>query len=331
MVPTSKTNGKLPPKRKLPTVPLESVWRPKDTGFVPLTIIDFRVHLHFILGKVAEYSQAVDFGLPPKGDSERWLEWELALLATEEFAVWLRAAWTQRLMRGPDMLPQTSHRVVVVDDARGERGYWRNLELTSYKGDRSSVRSPMYAAVKDAGYAQMIRYELPVFSKKLFEADDWAGAVYRLKLHACKVAPDSCLAQRELFYSTVDGDWMQLVDDASRQYWANTGPWVSRLKNEAETRSYVRKKLGVAIKHPNEIARAKHIAGDLGDCLPAGSPIELFELTTAHHEHFLEGSEEWLELESELASSDSNCNFDALRNSIAYCVQKCLPICIGRG
>lgn len=315
-------------------IPLEAVWQMRDTGFSPVCVVDFRVYLHSLLGFVQQFGEM-------RGLRQSALDYEQKIADEPEFTRWLHACWAQKLNRGPDMLPKASYKLIVVDDAKmllphsenanePAMGYWRAMVRRDYKGNRASERSVIYSTVRDAGYEQCRKQGLHIFNKSGFEADDWAGAIYRLKLNAYESAPESCLARRELYYSTVDGDWMQLVDDASRQYWANTGPWQSRLKNEAESRRYVLKKLGVAIKHPREIGYAKHIAGDMGDNLPAGSDISLFDLTKASPAWHLEGTGEWHGLELALANSEPDTNAEYLSNSVRWCVSNCLPVVIGR-
>jgi len=166
---------------------------------------------------------------------------------------------------------------------------------------------------------------LPFYTEPLYEADDWAGLIHRTKKAA---EPGSLLATRELYYSTVDSDWLQLVDDATRQLWANTGPWASRLKNEAETRAYILNKMGYRISHPSEIARAKQVTGDAADNLAAGSSLHLFDLTNPCPDYDLALTEHYSKLVADLSSPEPNTDAKALTKAERWLSLEGLPICV---
>jgi hypothetical protein len=323
-------------KRLVGRVPLEKVWRPSNPAEcgVPLAIVDFRVALHSILHRCAELGSALGLPQPARAEDEAenaelLAAWESELLAKPDVGDWLKANWCLRLNRGPDMLPIADYRVVVVDDCKIEGvGYWRNLLLPEYKGNRNPVRSLLYKAVRDSGYDMALKLKLPLFSHEGYEADDWAGAVHRLKLAACASDPQSLLATRECYYITVDTDWLAVVDDASRQYWANTGPWQSRLKNEAEVKAYWLKKWGQRIGHPRDLAASKVLVGDIGDNLAVGSDESLFELTKANEAHNIDKLPAIAALLIELSSPDCNCNRQVYRQSMQWLCSKGLPVCL---
>ena len=52
-------------------------------------------------------------------------------------------------------------------------------------------------------------------------------------------------------------------------------------------------KLGFDINHPIEIFAAKAEAGELGDNLPPGAPIEYIDLTETHPKYVLEKYDQW--------------------------------------
>ena len=326
------------PKPKANKVPLEKVWRPADPSLagVPLVVVDFRVALHAILLKTAELGAALALPQPTKLEDDEanaaaLAEWELTLLDHESTSDWLKANWFLRLHRGPDMLPQADYRVIVVDDCKIEGvGYWRNHVLPEYKGNRSRVRSALYKATRDAGYAVAEKSGFTVFSQEGYEADDWAGAIHRLKLKACRLSPESLLATRECYYSTVDTDWLAVVDDASRQYWANTGPWQSRLKNEAEVKAYWLKKWGQHISHPRELAASKVLVGDLGDNLVVGSDEALFELTKANEVYNIDKVAEASSLLSELSDPQANNRRKqgGVQEALRWLTANGLPVCL---
>lgn len=283
-------------------VALEQVWKRCDTTVAPLCIIDFRVHMHHILSSVKHVPEAMQ-------------------------KQWLQHVWRIRLNRGPDALSRIEHRVIVVDDYKDEQNrYWRNLLLPSYKGDRSRERCGVLEQVCEIGHQVALKDIGHIYRAELFEADDWAGVVHRIKL-AAKAGP---LSQRECYYSTVDGDWQQLVDDATKQYWVTTGPWQSRLKNEHEVRCYVSRKLKEIIHHPREIALAKHKRGDMGDNLPAGSPIELFDLCNRHDTYSIEQqhSELHAKLAEDMSTVAHNTCYVKFRSSLEWCLQNGLPVTI---
>lgn len=279
-------------------VPLERVFR-RQSQITPLVIIDFRVHLFAILNQSKEIPE-------------------------EFFSDWVKANWAVRLNRGPDMLPRDQYRIIVVDDSLKEDvGYWRHVEKTDYKGNRPKERDEQYHLIKDIGLALINQFQLPFYSEPLFEADDWAGLCYRLKKDS---QPDSVLAQREMFLSTVDLDWSQLVDDSLRILWANTGPWPSRLKNEAEVRHYFYKKNKIRIKHPSEVAKLKSVVGDSGDNLKGGDDICLFDLIDENPRYQISGHLKAL-LRADLENPQPNNKLDNLDIATRWLIQNQLPIC----
>jgi hypothetical protein len=326
----------VPTKRKpaLRKVSLESVFRPKCqlVHGVPLVIFDFRVHVHAILQRVLEFAERAGIDLPltePDADGKQWPDTDLLVLH-DLWPGWVRASWSIRLNRGPDMLPRCTYRVIVVDDSKlqlddGRSVYWRGLVYQEYKAGRSAeaLRDNCYKSIRDIGHALVAELGLPFYSKTLYEADDWAGLCYRLKLSAEK---DSLLWRREMLLSTVDSDWLQLVNDEAGILWANTGPWQSRLKNEAETRAYVHKRMGLRIAKPSEIASVKQRQGDTADNLPAGSDLSLFDLCGANPDYYLDDMPDAARLLADMSSPDSNTEHRHLHKSVQWCNSHGLPI-----
>ena len=328
-------------KNKNGRIPLETVYKPRQDSGVPLCILDFRVAVHGILATVSEFASLLGIEPPPKtdGDWAPMTEWYKQIVAQTVWPDFARASWALKLMRGPDMLPRAEYRVIVVDDSKmqvqhtdAETGgtydkacYWRTVVETEYKGTRGTTKDSCYGSIVAIGHAIVEELGLPMYSEPLYEADDWAGVIHRMKLNA---EPGSVLANRELYYSTVDSDWLQLVDDATRQLWANTGPWPSRLKNEAETRAYVLKRMGKSISHPREIAKVKQDTGDSADNLAIGSHISLFDLINPHPEYDLEKLPSAAGLLADLCSPAPNTRSEVLRKSAAWLNSKGLPICI---
>lgn len=244
-----------------------------------LHVIDYRVAVHEILGVGREL---------PHDISEELL------------AKWIAKSWQCKLLAGPSCLPLFPHATVIVDDSKLDGAYWRTLLYDKYKFRDYSAKvvlpdvagakprcSISYGQVRDIGYVVAEQLGLSLFSEPLYEADDWAGSVHRLA-KAGKL-------NRHVLYSTIDSDWMQLVDDESRQWWCQSSNWgETRLRNEAEIRYYAWHRQGVRIKHPSEIAQVKQQRGDTADNLPAGAPLELFDLCSEHSKYKVPRQDELL-------------------------------------
>jgi hypothetical protein len=99
---------------------------------------------------------------------------------------------------------------------------------------------------------------------------------------------------RHIFLSTIDNDWTQLVDEEHHVYWANTRVprprerFQDRLRGNEQVLFHTLHKAGHEIEHPSQLAAKKVLAGDMGDNLPPGSPIEYFDLCEAHPKHCVE-------------------------------------------
>ena len=223
------------------------------------------------------------------------------------------------------MLPRAKYKVIVLDDSKQDGVYWRGIVFAGYKGTRTqeSARDVCYQSIRDIGWALIKELNFPVYSEPLFEADDWAGLVYRLKTSADH---DSLLWTRELYLSTVDSDWLQLVDDDASILWANTGPWPSRLKNESETRQYVLKRMGLRITKPREIALVKQRQGDDADELPAGSDLSLFDLCSVNEKYNIDTLPQAADLLKHLSDPEPNTSHTHLHKAVAWCNANGLPI-----
>lgn len=310
-------------------IPLESIYKFKSNT-VPLNVVDFRVALHCILGTVTQFGQAVGLTLKTNATEQEYECFTEQVVANDLWLGYIRATWAMRLMRGPDMLPRSDYRLIVVDDSKKQIDddkfvYWRHFFAPEYKGTRTKSAISAYDSIRDVGMALCKELCLPFYSEELYEADDWAGLIYRIKRQA---EPNSTLADRELFYSTVDSDWLQLVDDASKQLWANTGPWPSRLKNEAETRAYVLKRMGKAISHPREIAKVKQETGDSADNLAVGSKLFLFDLCNPCPEYDLSKTVHYQRLVNDLNNSEANTKAKVLTQAATWLNANGLPITV---
>lgn len=252
-----------------------------------------------------------------------------------------KALWAVKINRGPDMLPIHDHNIVVVSDKRYEdRGaYWRGIEIlrdermeivweeyceakgtdvttvaTGYKGNRRDKDDNFYRVV-EIGWEYATKY-FPCFKEEGYEADDWAGAIYRYSKKSKGVCHD-----RQVLLSTIDRDWSQLVDESHRVFWANTRyPGAKekiqeRLAGEDQVLLHTEMKLGVKIESPRFLAHAKQEQGDLGDNLPPGSPLEYFDLCEAHPKYTVEKLPDYKALTVALDDPKPNIHLDHLEKS----------------
>ena len=254
-----------------------------------------------------------------------------------------KAVWAIKLNRGPDMLPKHDYRVVVVSDKRFvDRGvYWRGVEVLKderieacweeyaekkgldmnemalgYKGNRRDKDDNFYQ-VHEIGWEYATKY-FPCFKQEGYEADDWAGALYR----EVRDGTDTVLRSRQKLLYTIDRDWSGLVDESKNIWWANTrypGPREriqERLAGEDQVILHTQMKLGFDINHPIEIFAAKAEAGELGDNLPPGAPIEYIDLTETHPKYILENCDQWPSFVAESCMPDGNVHMDHYYQSI---------------
>ena len=262
------------------TTLLEDVFEPTQQPIPPICIIDFKVIAHFI----CNYAEAAE-------DAARGNEQELRKI--------IRAMWAYRLNRGPDMLPPFPFVALIADDLKGPltaefadasasgQGYWRHieahkLEMAEYKGGRGE-KTLFFNLVQEEGYSYINSpgSKFHYFAKEFFEADDIAGQVCRLKRAASR---RSKLAKRQLFLITVDGDWQGLVSDEHGILWANTGPWLPRLRSEREVCDYYLRKEKMHITSAKGCYDFKVEYGDAGDNLGPGTPLRFFDLYEADSE-----------------------------------------------
>lgn len=253
----------------------------------------------------------------------------------------IKALWAIKINRGPDMLPLHDYRIVVVSDKRFEKfgSYWRGVEInrdermeivweeycegkgtdvnevaTGYKGNRRDKDDNFYQIV-EIGWEYAMKY-FPCYKEEGYEADDWAGAIYRYSRDSRKTCHD-----RQILLSTIDRDWSQLVDESHKVFWANTrypGPKEKiqeRLAGEDQVLLHTQMKLGVEIESPRYLAHAKQEQGDLGDNLPPGSPLEYFDLCEPHPKYKVEKLKDYQDLVTNLDDPTSNVQHDHLEKS----------------
>ena len=255
-----------------------------------------------------------------------------------------KAVWAIKINRGPDMLPLHNHRIVVVSDKRFvDKGvYWRGVEVLKderieacweeyaekkgldmnemalgYKGNRRDKDDNFYR-VHEIGWEYVTKY-FPCFKQEGYEADDWAGALYR----EVRDGTNRTLQQRQKLLYTIDRDWSGLVDESKNIWWANTrypGPREriqERLAGEDQVILHTQMKLRFDINHPIEIFAAKAEAGELGDNLPPGAPIEYIDLTETHPKYILEKCDQWSDFVNECSQAEGNTRRDHYDQAIA--------------
>ena len=261
------------PKYNYTETLLEDVYAPRAEPYLPIIVIDFKVYAH----SINKFADMVDQVAKDEDD----------------FKTIMKAMWAYKLNRGPDMLDRFPFTAIVVDDLKGTfsedfseasttgEGYWRHIEahklgLDEYKGGRGE-KTPFFYLTEAAGYeyTKSQNSTFPIFSKAFFEADDLAGQLCRLKRKAKK---GSIAAERQMILSTVDGDWQGLVSDEHDIVWANTGPWLPRMRSNAEVCDYYLRKDKIIIETAQGCYIVKEQVGDMGDNLKPGSPLRFFDL-----------------------------------------------------
>jgi hypothetical protein len=248
----------------------------------------------------------------------------------------VRACWALKINRGPDMLPMYPYRLLIVSDKRFEdtKMYWRGVEVLNdvrisflwedycekrgkdvksfsqaYKGNRVSKNDGFYQIIEE-GWDYVTTY-FPSFRTEGFEADDWAGAIYRISKYQRGVCHD-----RQILLSTVDRDWSGLVDESEKIFWANTRKprpnelIQERLVGEDGVVFHTKHKLKMDITNPLEIYHAKHIYGELGDNLPPGAPIEYIDLSLPHPTYQVEKLPDYPNLITEVNNPNPNVRTD---------------------
>lgn len=267
----------------------------------PLVVLDFHVALHSV---------------------KQWFEAKIEGSFTKEVEDKLiKGAWALKVNRGPDMLPRHPYRIVVVADSRFKDtgNYWRDRFMrrsaevqsawlayaekegkdlseipTHYKGNRGD-KTETFWRIFEIGWEYVNNY-FPVFSQEGFEADDIAGAIYRLSRDG---EPGSVVRERQILLSTLDRDWSQLVDEAHKVFFANTRvPFPNekiqeRLVGNLGVIEHTKHRMGFDLDHPKNLADWKVEHGDAGDNLPPGSPKCLFDLCEPNESHSIERDAEW--------------------------------------
>jgi hypothetical protein len=250
------------------------------------------------------------------------------------------------------MLPRHTYRMMFVADKRFEEthNYWRDNVMqtsevvkqawvdhaeskgikledlkTNYKGTRGEKSEEFwlcYNICRD--YATTY---FPFFEVEGYEADDLAGSVYRLSRDS---EQESIVKKRQIFLATLDRDWSQCVDDAHQIYFANTRyPFPSekiqeRLAGNDGVIDHTAHKMGYDITHPSQLASFKVLHSDMGDNLPKGTPIELFDLCEPHPEYNIDKDPIWEKMKECCNEPKANDRPDHFEQTLRAFAKICL-------
>jgi hypothetical protein len=299
----------------------------------PVVVVDFHVYLHDVKNW---FESKIDGSFKPEVEDRL-----------------IKGCWALKIQRGPDMLPRFAHRVIIVADSRFQDtgNYWRDKYMqsstevkqawenyaesqgkdlteipTHYKGTRKE-KDATFWRVFNIGWEYVNQY-YPVFSHEGYEADDVCGGIYRISRDS--IGGDIA-HKRQIFLSTIDRDWSQLVADEHKVYFANTRkPFANekiqaRLVNNDGVIEHTKWKMGFDLDHPKNLANWKVEHGDLGDNLPPGSPKCLFDLTEPNSEYNIEKDAPWYDqLVEELNNPSPNDRPDHFESAYRAFVNVCI-------
>jgi len=315
---------------------LESIFK-LEREPAPLNVIDFNVMTHDVL---------------------RWYESKIEGSFSEEVEEKLiKGAWALYVNRGPTMLPRHTYRVIFVADYRyADTGnYWRDKFMsqsavvrqawldhaenkgvnvstipTNYKGQRGPKTDTFFKVYK-IGRQYATEY-FPFFDAEGYEADDWAGSLYRLSRDS---DDDSVVRQRQILLNTLDRDWSQLVDEDHKVYFANSRvPFPKekiqeRLVGNQGVIEHTLHRMNYEITHPSGLAEKKVLHSDEGDNLPAGSPIELFDLCHANSVWNIDTVSNRDKFVEEVNNPNANCRPDHYDQTLRQFLKICLEPPVG--
>lgn len=257
----------------------------------------------------------------------------------------IKAMWAVKLNRGPDMIPLHNYRVVVVSDMHDPttKTYWRGKEILNdprikecwknhceksktdisaipldYKGSRAKEKPEMWSEVFKIGWEYSSKF-FPSYRFAGFEADDWAGELYRVVHKSPKL---SISARRQKFLLTIDRDWSGLVDSEKNIFWANTRyprpneKIQNRLASDFEVIEHTEYKLKRNINTPKELYQIKSEEGEFSDNLPPGSPLEYINLIEENPKYKLRGLPGWSKFVADIGNPKSNTHLDHYNESM---------------
>jgi len=283
----------------------------------PLVVWDFNVAVHDIL---------------------KWYEKISGSFKPEVEEKLVKGAFALHINRGPSMLPRHTYRMLFVADSRYEHSgnYWRNEVMstspvikqawidhaeaegvsvdslrTNYKGTRAPKTDEFWFVYNIC--RKYAKEHFPFFEEVGYEADDWCGSIYRLSRDS---DADSIVKKRQIFLSTLDRDWSMCVDEEHKVYFANTRiPFPNekiqaRLVDNAGVIAHTKHRMSFDINHPSELPHFKMLHSDMGDNLPKGTPVELFDLCNPHPEYNIDKAPQHEELVACVNNPKGNCRPD---------------------
>ena len=298
---------------------------------VPLVVWDFNVAVFHVLN----WYQKISGSFKPEVEAKL-----------------VKGAFALHINRGPDMIPRHTYRMLFVADKRfaDSHNYWRNNVMqtcpivkqawvdhaeregvpfeslkTNYKGTRGEKSEEFwfcYNICRD--YATTY---FPFFEAEGCEADDFAGAVYRLSRDSDE---ESIVKRRQIFLATLDRDWSMYTDEAHKIYFANTRyPLANekiqeRLVGNQGVIEHTAHKMGFEISHPSQLASKKVLFSDEGDNLPKGTPVELFDLCEPHLQYNIDKEPVWEELAECCNDPKANDRPDHLEQTLRQFAKICL-------
>lgn len=242
----------------------------------------------------------------------------------------IKCLWAYNLNRGPSVLDQENWRIVVISDRKDENnGYWRTHLIASdermtkaykekpqgYKSGRPQKDS-LFMIIVELGQQYCFNY-LNYWFEPGYEADDWAGAIYR----EVRNTSDPELKSRKKILFTIDRDWTQLVDDSLNIIWVTSRQprtkehIQTQIATEYDVLYHTKFRYKKDIKSPLEIAQIKSNYGDASDNLPSKSPIEYITLSEPHPSYQLESMNSWSHFQECLSSPWSNIQLDHLKEA----------------
>lgn len=264
----------------------------------------------------------------------------------------VRGAFALHINRGPDMLPRHTYRMIFVADKRFEetQNYWRNNVMQTcpivkqawvnhaekegvdyetleknYKGTRGEKSDEFYFVYNICrDYATSY---FPFFEVEGYEADDFAGTVYRLSRDSSE---ETIVRRRQIFLATLDRDWSQCVDESHKIYFANTRyPFPNekiqeRLVGNAGVIEHTAHRMGYEITHPSQLAEFKVLHSDMGDNLPKGTPKGLFDLCEPHPEFNVDKESVWEELKESCNNPEANMRIDHFEQTLRQFAKICV-------
>lgn len=276
---------------------LEQIYKPGH--MIPVMVIDCRVHLFRIM---SAKKAAADY------------LWEMygKLLEGDLYKNWLRCQWSIILNNPAPYLKYQPRawQVCVVDDFKRQTDlkYWRADIYPDYKGNRQSQRCEDYKATLTELLQYLAHADMPMYRQECFEADDWGGAVARAKR-------EGLIEGRDVFLSTSDYDWQQLISNKHGIYWSNALPYKPRLRSDYEMLK-VHADRGIIFSKPSDIIAHKMEFGDAGDNIFPGAPREVIDLIDPPQKPDATELNNWLS-----SGEHPNTNNEHLRGSIAWLVQ----------